>query len=151
MINGFILPCLVLLGPAFLLFLLYNCYNRNSVTLRDVLYHYFPFLEASLQTLSQTYNTSIQTISRTYNKTKHEVEKLDLLKGSLQTAVHVNITELFYSVKTINNFSVHDLSTPRFQKQIFRPRSLGKLYTDYTFRWMYCPGFSYIFHLLISL
>ena len=71
-INGFLLPCLVLLGPAFLLLLLYNCYNKNNLTVLDVLYHYFPFLQASLNALNET-----------YNMTKHSIEKLDLLKGIL--------------------------------------------------------------------
>ena len=69
-INGFLLPCLVLVGPAFLLLLLYNCYNKNNLTVLDVLYHYFPFLQTSLNALNET-----------YNNTKHSIEKLDLLKG----------------------------------------------------------------------
>ena len=69
-INGFLLPCLVLVGPAFLLFLLYNCYNQKNLTVLDVLYHYFPFLQTSLNALNET-----------YNNTKHSIEKLDLLKG----------------------------------------------------------------------
>ena len=86
--NGCLLLAVLLIGPGFLLFMLHNCYRSNNVTITEVLYHFFPFL--------QSVQSKIKSVSKS---AQESIQSLQSAEGKLS-----NIYSNFYEIHPFSSF-----------------------------------------------
>ena len=87
--NCIIFPCLVLVGPVFLVYMLYSCYLDNGVTSNsfiELLFGFFPKLPAT-----------IEKVSNTYHEAKKQVKDMSKVKTRASIISLKNVTSDFYN------------------------------------------------------
>ena len=83
-LNCIIFPCLVLVGPVFLVYMLYNCYHDNGVTSSsfvELLFSIFPKLPGAIESVSNTYHQTqkqVKDMSRVKSENRASILSLNL-------------------------------------------------------------------------
>ena len=87
-LNCIIFPCLVLVGPVFLVYMLYSCYLDNGVTSSnfvELIFSFFPKLPGVLE-----------TVSNTFHQTKKQVKDMSKVKSETRASI-INLENNLYN------------------------------------------------------
>ena len=87
-LNCIIFPCLVLVGPVFLVYMLYSCYLDNGVTSSnfvELIFSFFPKLPGVLE-----------TVSNTFHQTKKQVKDMSKVKSETRASI-INLENSLYN------------------------------------------------------
>ena len=94
-LNCIIFPCLVLIGPVFLVYMLYNCYHDNGVTSSsfvELLYSLFPKLPGAIETVSNTFHQTrkqVEDMSRVKSENRASILSLNLYNETSESVIPV--------------------------------------------------------------